>query len=90
MPVWPAPRYAGPPTVGQADEQLAATDLQRYHNEWDAYNTKTKDAETETKPAPVEESAKNDDVGGMNNETTSNDDFGGESMESAIDVATKL
>ena len=80
-------------------EQLAVFDLQRYHDEMDAYNAKMKDSEKpETKSAPTEASAKHDNDEDMNDESSGDDvyvgndterDVEGDSMESKVDVATK-
>jgi HMG (high mobility group) box len=80
-------------------EQLAAVDLQRYHDEMDAYNAKMKDNEKPTKSTSTKARAKNDNEELLNESNddekafaTENTDEGGiegDSMESADDVATK-
>jgi hypothetical protein len=76
-------------------EQLAVIDLQRYHDEMDAYNTKMKDNATATKPSPLEANVKDDNDEDMNDESTDDDadagkdseqDVEGDSMESDADV----
>lgn len=78
-------------------EQLAVVDLQRYHDEMDAYNAKMKDNKNpSTKSAPIEANAKSDTDEEMNDESTDDDvdvgndnerDVEGDSMESDTNVA---
>lgn len=81
-------------------EQLAVVDLQRYHDEMDAYNAKMKDNNKNptTKSAPIEANAKSDTDEDMNDESADDDDVDvgnenerdddeGDSMESDTGVA---